>query len=91
MMKKFSNKSSRNPLINRITLKGNKLFKSKELLNNVIQSKPLTIFAETKLQNDLLNLATTYRNSGKIGAKIEYELNKLDGNRVNLVFKNKRG
>ncbi|WP_044135394.1 outer membrane protein assembly factor BamA [Wolbachia endosymbiont of Onchocerca ochengi] len=84
-------KVQENPLINRITLKGNKLFKSKELLNNVIQSKPLTIFAETKLQNDLLNLATTYRNSGKIGAKIEYALNKLDGNRVNLVFKIKEG
>ncbi|MCM1002468.1 outer membrane protein assembly factor BamA, partial [Wolbachia pipientis] len=84
-------KVQENPLINKIILKGNKLFKSKELLNNVIQSKPLTIFAETKLQNDLLNLITTYRNNGKIGAKIEYELNKLDGNRVNLVFKIKEG
>ncbi|NSM56464.1 outer membrane protein assembly factor BamA [Wolbachia endosymbiont of Atemnus politus] len=84
-------KVQENPLINKIILKGNKLFKSKELLNNVIQSKPLTIFAETKLQNDLLNLVTAYRNNGKIGAKIEYELNKLDGNRVNLVFKIKEG
>ncbi|WCR59107.1 MAG: Outer membrane protein assembly factor BamA [Wolbachia endosymbiont of Ctenocephalides felis wCfeF] len=84
-------KVQENPLINKVILKGNKLFKSKELLNNVIQSKPLTIFAETKLQNDLLNLITTYRNNGKIGAKIEYELNKLDGNRVNLVFKIKEG
>ncbi|MDM8335162.1 outer membrane protein assembly factor BamA [Wolbachia pipientis] len=84
-------KVQENPLINKIILKGNKLFKSKELLNNVIQSKPLTIFAETKLQNDLLNLVTTYRNNGKIGAKVEYELNKLDGNRVNLTFKIKEG
>ncbi|MCA4775371.1 outer membrane protein assembly factor BamA, partial [Wolbachia endosymbiont of Mansonella ozzardi] len=84
-------KVQENPLINKVILKGNKLFKSKELLNNVIQSKPLTIFAETKLQNDLLNLVTTYRNNGKVGAKIEYELNKLDGNRVNLVFKIKEG
>ncbi|WCR57990.1 outer membrane protein assembly factor BamA [Wolbachia endosymbiont of Ctenocephalides felis wCfeJ] len=84
-------KVQENPLINKIILKGNKLFKSKELLNNVIQSKPLTIFAETKLQSDLLNLVTAYRNNGKIGAKVEYELSKLNGNRVNLVFKIKEG
>ncbi|MGL9732486.1 MAG: outer membrane protein assembly factor BamA [Wolbachia sp.] len=84
-------KVQENPLINKVILKGNKLFKSKGLLNDMIQSKPLTIFVETKLQNDLLNLITTYRNNGKIGAKIEYELNKLDDNRVNLVFKIKEG
>ncbi|MGL9757946.1 MAG: outer membrane protein assembly factor BamA [Wolbachia sp.] len=84
-------KVQENPLINKVILKGNKLFKSKELLNNVIQSKPLTIFAETKLQNDLVSLVTTYRNNGKVGAKIEYELNKLDGNRVNLIFEIKEG
>ncbi len=72
-------------------LKGNKLFNSKELLSNVIQSKSLTILTETKLQNDLVNLVTTYRNNGKIGVKIEYDLNKLDGNRVNLIFKIKEG
>ncbi|WP_410542654.1 outer membrane protein assembly factor BamA [Wolbachia endosymbiont of Tetranychus urticae] len=80
-----------NPLINKVTLKGNKLFNSKELLNNVIQSKSLTIFTETKLQNDLINLATLYRNSGKIGVKIAYELDKLGSNRINLIFKIKEG
>ncbi|QKX02565.1 outer membrane protein assembly factor BamA [Wolbachia endosymbiont of Dirofilaria (Dirofilaria) immitis] len=84
-------KVQENPLIKKITLKGNRIFKSKELLNNVIQSKPLTIFAETKLQSDLLNLAATYRNSGKIGARIGYDLSKLEGNRVSLVFKIKEG
>ncbi|WP_341820039.1 MULTISPECIES: outer membrane protein assembly factor BamA [unclassified Wolbachia] len=80
-----------NPLINKVILKGNKLFNSKELLNNVIQSKSLTIFTETKLQNDLINLATLYRNSGKIGVKIAYELDKLGSNRINLIFKIKEG
>ena len=80
-----------NPLINRVILKGNKLFNNKELLSNVVQSKPLTIFTETKLQNDLINLAATYRNNGKIGVKIAYELDKLDGNRVNLIFKIREG
>ncbi|QKX01507.1 outer membrane protein assembly factor BamA [Wolbachia endosymbiont of Cruorifilaria tuberocauda] len=84
-------KVQENPIINRIILKGNKLFKNKELLNNVIGSKPLTIFTEIKLQNDLLNLASTYRNNGKVSAKIKYELGKLDGNRVDLVFKIKEG
>ncbi|MDR2831900.1 MAG: outer membrane protein assembly factor BamA [Rickettsiales bacterium] len=84
-------KIQENPLINRIILKGNKLFNSKELLNNVVQSKSLTIFTETKLQNDLVNLVTTYRNNGKVGVKIEYELNKFDSNRVNLIFKIKEG
>ncbi|OCA06505.1 outer membrane protein assembly factor BamA [Wolbachia endosymbiont of Trichogramma pretiosum] len=79
------------PLINKVILKGNKLFNSKELLNNVIQSKSLTIFTETKLQNDLINLATLYRNSGKIGVKIAYELDKLGSNRINLIFKIKEG
>lgn len=80
-----------NPLINKVILKGNKLFNSKELLNNVIQSKSLTIFTETKLQNDLINLATLYRNSGNIGVKIAYELDKLGSNRINLIFKIKEG
>ncbi|WP_353284635.1 outer membrane protein assembly factor BamA [Wolbachia endosymbiont (group A) of Lasioglossum fulvicorne] len=84
-------KIQENPLVNKIILKGNKLFNSKELLNNVIQSKSLTIFTETKLQSDLMNLVTTYRNNGKVGVKIEYELEKLDSNRVNLIFKIKEG
>ncbi len=84
-------KIQENPLINKIILKGNKLFNSKELLNNVIQSKSLTIFTETKLQNDLMNLITTYRNNGKVGVNVAYELNKLDSNRVNLIFKIKEG
>ncbi len=75
-----------NPLINKVILKGNKLFNSKELLNNVIQSKSLTIFTETKLQNDLINLATLYRNSGKIGVKIEYELDKLGSNKFSSNY-----
>lgn len=84
-------KIQENPLINKIILKGNKLFNSKELLNNVIQSKSLTIFTETKLQSDLMNLVTTYRNNGKVGVKVEYELDKLDSNRINLIFKIKEG
>lgn len=84
-------KIQENPLINKIILKGNKLFNSKELLNNVIQSKSLTIFTETKLQNDLMNLITTYRNNGKVGVNVAYELNKLYSNRVNLIFKIKEG
>ncbi|WP_341808072.1 outer membrane protein assembly factor BamA [Wolbachia endosymbiont (group E) of Neria commutata] len=84
-------KIQENPLINKIILKGNKLFNSKELLNNVIQSKSLTIFTETKLQSDLMNLVTTYRNNGKVGVKVEYELEKLDSNRINLIFKIKEG
>ncbi|MFP3031313.1 MAG: outer membrane protein assembly factor BamA [Wolbachia sp.] len=84
-------KIQENPLINKIILKVNKLFNSKELLNNVIQSKSLTIFTETKLQSDLMNLVTTYRNNGKVGVKIECELEKLDSNRVNLIFKIKEG
>ncbi|OWZ25656.1 outer membrane protein assembly factor BamA [Wolbachia endosymbiont of Wuchereria bancrofti] len=89
--KKLVIKVQENPLINKVILKGNKQFKSKELLNNVIQSKPLTIFTETKLQSDLVNLVALYRHNGKIGVKIEYELDKLDGNRVNLIFKVKEG
>lgn len=87
MIKNLVIKIQENPLINKVVLKGNKLFNSKELLSNVIQSKSLTILTETKLQNDLVNLVTTYRNNGKIGVKIEYDLNKLDGNRVNLILK----
>ncbi|RDD35120.1 Outer membrane protein omp85 precursor [Wolbachia endosymbiont of Cylisticus convexus] len=84
-------KIQENPLINKVILKGNKLFNSKELLNNVIQLKSLTIFTETKLKNDLINLVTLYRNSGKIGVKIAYEIDKLGSNRINLIFKVKEG
>jgi outer membrane protein insertion porin family len=89
--KKLVVKIQENALINNIILKGNKLFSRKELLGNVIQSKSLTIFTETKLQSDLMNLITTYRNNGRVGAKIEYELDNLDNNRVNIIFKIKEG
>lgn len=84
-------KIQENRLINRIILQGNKLFNNKELLANVIQSKPLNIFTEAKLQSDLMNLITTYRNNGKVGAKVEHELIMLDDNRVNLIFKISEG
>jgi hypothetical protein len=51
----------------------------------------LTIFTETKLQNDLMNLVTTYRNNGTVGVRITYELDKLDSNRINEIFKIKEG
>lgn len=38
-----------------------------------------------------MNLITTYRNNGKVGVYVAYELNKLDSNRVNLIFKIKEG
>ncbi|WFW29736.1 MAG: outer membrane protein assembly factor BamA [Wolbachia endosymbiont of Menacanthus eurysternus] len=84
-------KIKENPLINKISLKGNKLFKSKEIINNIIQSKPSTIFTKTKLQNDLLNLITAYRNNDRINTKIKYELDKLDNNQINLIFKVQEG
>ncbi|MGL9725873.1 MAG: outer membrane protein assembly factor BamA [Wolbachia sp.] len=84
-------KVQENPLINKVILKGNKLFNSKELLNNVIQSKSLTILTEIKLQSDLINLINTYRNNGKVGVIVTYELDKLDRNRVDLAFKIKEG
>ncbi|MDN5248241.1 MAG: outer membrane protein assembly factor BamA [Wolbachia endosymbiont of Tyrophagus putrescentiae] len=84
-------KVKENPLIERIILQGNKLFDNKVLLANVIQSKEQSIFTETKLQSDLLNLVTTYRNNGRIGAKVKYELAKLDDNKVNLIFKINEG
>ena len=80
-------KVKENPLLNAVILQGNKLFSNKELLANIVQSKPLNIFNETKLNSDLVNLLTTYRNNGKIGAKVNYELITLDSNRVNLIFK----
>ncbi|OEY86779.1 outer membrane protein assembly factor BamA [Wolbachia pipientis] len=82
-----------NPIINKIVLKTDEWFDyiKQKLLDNVITLKPLSIFTETKLQTDLMNLATFYRNNGNIGAKVEHELVMLGDNRVDLIFKVNKG
>ncbi|WP_333023726.1 outer membrane protein assembly factor BamA, partial [Wolbachia endosymbiont of Pentidionis agamae] len=80
-----------NALISKLLIKGNKLFNDKDLMTNVIKSRPLNILNYAKLQNDMINLINMYRNSGKMDAKIEYELISLDKNRANLIFKINEG
>ncbi len=86
-------KVQENPIVNKVILKNGKFFYSEKqrLLEHVITLKPLSIFTETKLQSDLINLIAFYRNNGKVGVKVKHELVMLDDNRVDLIFRVEEG
>ncbi len=77
-----------NPIINNIIIKGNHVFSDKEIKNNILQLRPLVVFTNTKLNNDLVNLVSAYRTSGsKLQIKVKHEIIELENNRVNVVLK----
>ena len=73
------------PTVNEISFEGNKKF-TDERLSSLIETKSRFVFAPKTLENDVAELQTVYKNSGRILASIQPKVINLPDNRVNLVF-----
>ena len=74
-----------NPVINEIIFEGNKKFKNDQLFTE-IQLRPRVVFTRTKVRADVERLLSIYRISGRFSATIDPKIEKLEQNRVNLIF-----
>jgi outer membrane protein insertion porin family len=79
-----------NPLINRVAFEGNSKLEDDQLRQEV-QTKPRTVYTQSKVQSDVRRLVEVYRRAGKFNARIEPKIIRLDQNRVDLVFEINEG
>ncbi|KJV69462.1 outer membrane protein assembly factor BamA [Candidatus Neoehrlichia procyonis] len=75
-----------NPVINNIYIKGNKEFNNKDLKDDVLQLKALSVFTKTKLRHDISQLYTLYQSKGKLGVKITYDITDKSNNSIDLTI-----
>lgn len=73
------------PTINKITFEGNRSF-TDDRLSSFLKLKARYALKPKVLEQDLSNLSTVYKNSGRITARIKPKIIELSDNRVNLIF-----
>ena len=73
------------PTVNIISFEGNRKF-TDQRLSKILTIKPRFVFSPESLENDLEALEETYRNSGRISARIQTKVVNLSDNRVNVIF-----
>lgn len=74
-----------NPIVNHVSFEGNDKIR-KEDLEKEVQLKPRLVYTLPKVQKDVQRLLDLYRRSGRFAATIEPKIEKLEQNRVNVVF-----
>ncbi|MEO6580496.1 MAG: outer membrane protein assembly factor BamA [Sphingomicrobium sp.] len=79
-----------NPVINRITLEGNKRIKS-DKIQPEIRLAPRQIFTRSKVRSDVDRIIELYKRGGRFAATVEPKIVQLDQNRVDLVFEINEG
>ena len=80
-----------NPIVNSIIFNGEKAKKYIEKIKEVIQLKEKSSFLESNIKNDINIIKSFYKNSGYYFIEIEAEVEKLERNRVNLVYTLNKG
>tara|TARA_Y100000590_G_scaffold64744_1_gene69805 strand:- start:18082 stop:20328 length:2247 start_codon:yes stop_codon:yes gene_type:complete len=75
-----------NPIVNQIIFNGEKVKKFKETLAKILTLREKTSFIKSYVKSDINIIKEFYRNLGFYFIKIEAEIEKLDRNRVNLVY-----
>jgi len=80
-----------NPIINTITLEGEKAKKYKEVIKELLTLREKTSFVENYIKSDLNKIKEFYRQLGFYFVKIEVDVEKLKKNRVNLVYSIDKG
>jgi len=75
-----------NPIVNEIILNGEKAKKYKEIIKENLKLREKTSFIESYIKLDLNTLKAFYRELGFYFVKIDIEIEKLQKNRVNLVY-----
>jgi len=75
-----------NPIINSIIFNGEKAKKYKEKINEIITLRENTSYIESNIKNDINQIKNFYRLLGFYFVKIDADVEKLDKNRVNIVY-----
>ncbi|QXK91628.1 outer membrane protein assembly factor BamA [Neoehrlichia mikurensis] len=79
-------KLKENPVVHNVHIKGNKEFSNKDLKDDILQLKALSIFTKAKLQQDIAQLYTLYQSKGKLGVKITYNITEIGNNSIDITI-----
>ena len=74
-----------NPVVNRVTFEGNDEV-SKEDIEKEVQLKPRLVYTLPRVQKDVQRILDVYRRGGRFGAVVEPKIERLEQNRVNVIF-----
>jgi len=75
-----------NPTVNLVMFEGNKSKKDEDLIEE-IKLKERSVFSRSKVKEDVKRLLELYQRSGRLSATVNPSVEKLDNNRINLVYK----
>ncbi|MEM7521637.1 MAG: outer membrane protein assembly factor BamA [Pseudomonadota bacterium] len=73
------------PTINRVRFEGNRRIDD-DVLAQIVQSTERRVFNPAQAENDAAAIAEAYSNEGRIAARVQPRIIRLNQNRVNLVF-----
>ena len=80
-----------NPIINSVNFEGEKASKYKDKIEELLTLRVNTSFIKTSVKPDVNRIKEFYRYLGFYFVKIDVEIEKLDNNRVNLVYQIDKG
>ena len=80
-----------NPIVNSIIFKGEKAKKYTERISEFLLVREKTSFVSGNIKNDVNQIKSFYRTLGFYFVKIDAELEKLEKNRVNIVYSIDKG
>ena len=80
-----------NPIINSIVFKGEKADKYMEGINRIITLKEKTSFLRNIVKSDINKIREFYRYLGFYFVKIDLEIEKLNKNRINMIYSINKG
>ncbi|MDB1135314.1 outer membrane protein assembly factor BamA [Candidatus Anaplasma sp. TIGMIC] len=80
-----------NPIVRNIILKGNHVFSDKNLENDVLKLKKMSVYTEAKLERDLANLHALYQSRGLLGVNVTHAVVPAPRNYVDIIIKVEEG
>ncbi len=75
-----------NPIVNSIVFKGEKANKYKEVIREFLILREKTSFIESYIKSDINKIKEFYRQLGFYFVEMEVEIERLEKNRVNLIY-----
>lgn len=74
-----------NPIINEIKFEGNKRIED-DALESEVKLYPRAVYTKSRAKEDMSRILDIYRKSGRFSASVTPKIERLDQNRINLVF-----
>ncbi len=74
-----------NPTVNLVKFSGNNKIKEEDLLLE-IQLKERSVYSRSKVKKDIERMLTLYQRAGRLSTEINPKVEKLEENRVNLIY-----